>query len=158
MGCPQIERNLQDAMCVARNVCKDPRLVPGGGAAEMAVSRALSQRAANVEGVEAGPYRAVGTALEVIPRTLAQNCGANVIRTLTKLRAQHAGEAGCTFGIDGNSGGWPLWMVAGAGDLLSCVMLGCEQAPCRALLPGGCQHMWEPWHVCCVAQHAYGSG
>lgn len=48
-----------------------------------------------------GPYRAVGQALEVIPRTLAQNCGANVIRTLTKLRAKHAEEPGCTFGIDG---------------------------------------------------------
>lgn len=50
-----------------------------------------------------GPYRSVGQAMEVIPRTLAQNCGANVIRTLTKLRAKHA-ESGCTFGIDGNSG------------------------------------------------------
>lgn len=32
------------------------------------------------EGVEQWPYSAVGVALEVIPRTLAQNCGANVIR------------------------------------------------------------------------------
>ena len=91
-------------MCVARNVCKDPRLVPGGGAVEMAVSRHLNVRSASVEGIEAGPYRAVGSALEVIPRTLAQNCGANVIRVLTKLRAQHAAEPRCTFGIDGNSG------------------------------------------------------
>lgn len=57
-----------------------------------------------VEGVEQHPYRAVGVALEVIPRTLAQNCGANVIRTLTKLRAKHADSTDCTFGIDGNSG------------------------------------------------------
>lgn len=91
-------------MCVARNVAKDPRLVPGGGAVEMAVSHALTAKAAEVEGIEAGPYRAVATALEVIPRTLAQNCGANVIRTLTKLRAQHAEQAHCTVGIDGNSG------------------------------------------------------
>ena len=34
----EIERNLQDAMHVARNVMMDPRLVPGGGAAEMALS------------------------------------------------------------------------------------------------------------------------
>ncbi len=39
--------------------------------------------------------------MEVIPRTLAQNCGANVIRTLTKLRAKHAESPGCTFGING---------------------------------------------------------
>lgn len=53
-----------------------------------------------------GPYRAVGAALEVIPRTLAQNCGANIIRVLTKLRAKHAepDKAGATFGIDGNTG------------------------------------------------------
>ncbi len=53
-----------------------------------------------------GPSRTVGTALEVIPRTLAQNCGANIIRVLTKLRAKHAeaGGAGATFGIDGNTG------------------------------------------------------
>jgi T-complex protein 1 subunit gamma len=43
------------------------------------------------EGVEAWPYKAVGAAMEVIPRTLAQNCGANVIRTLTKLRAKVGG-------------------------------------------------------------------
>ncbi len=43
----------------------------------------------------------MGQALEVIPRTLAQNCGANVIRTLTKLRAKHAEAPDCTFGIDG---------------------------------------------------------
>ena len=57
-----------------------------------------------VQGTEAGPFRAVGAALEVIPRTLAQNCGANVIRTLTKLRAKHAEQEDCTFGIDGNTG------------------------------------------------------
>ena len=54
--------------------------------------------------MEQGPYRAVGEALEVIPRTLAQNCGANIIRTLTKLRAKHSDSSSCTFGIDGNTG------------------------------------------------------
>ncbi len=40
-----MERNLQDAMGVARNVFKDPRLVPGGGAVEMAVARELQDTA-----------------------------------------------------------------------------------------------------------------
>jgi len=108
----EVERNLHDAMGVARNVVHDPRLLPGGGAVEMAVSRALSDEALKIEGVEQWPFKAIGQALEVIPRTLAQNCGANVIRTLTKLRAKHAEatEAGagdgkaCTFGVDGNKG------------------------------------------------------
>lgn len=34
----QVERNLQDAMQVARNVLVDPHLLPGGGAAEMALA------------------------------------------------------------------------------------------------------------------------
>lgn len=34
----QVERNLQDAMQVARNVLIDPYLLPGGGAAEMALA------------------------------------------------------------------------------------------------------------------------
>ena len=54
-----------------------------------------------------GPYKAAGQALEVIPRTLAQNCGTNVIRALTKLRAKHSEKGGSTFGIDGNKGA--LW-------------------------------------------------
>ena len=107
----EVERNLHDAMGVARNVVHDPRLLPGGGAVEMAVSRAITEEALKIEGVEQWPFKAIGQALEVIPRTLAQNCGANVIRTLTKLRAKHAestasetGGKACTFGIDGNKG------------------------------------------------------
>ena len=34
-----MERNLQDAMNVARNVMTEPLLVPGGGAAEMALAQ-----------------------------------------------------------------------------------------------------------------------
>ena len=45
----QVERNLQDAMGVARNVCLDPPLVPGGGAVEMAVSHSLAQSATSVK-------------------------------------------------------------------------------------------------------------
>ena len=99
----EVERNLHDAMGVARNVVYDPRLVPGGGAVEMAISKRLNDKAAGISGVEQRPYKAVAEALEVIPRTLMQNCGANVIRTMTKLRAKHADDLD-TFGIDGNTG------------------------------------------------------
>lgn len=100
----EVERNLIDAMGVARNICIDPRLVPGGGACEMAVSRGLTDTASSIQGVESWAYKATGQAMEVIPRTLAQNCGANVIRTLTKLRAKHAESPGCSFGINGDTG------------------------------------------------------
>ncbi|XP_054739350.1 T-complex protein 1 subunit gamma [Anastrepha obliqua] len=97
----ETERNLQDALHVARNLIIEPRLVAGGGAIEMAVSQLLSRKQRK------GPYTAVAQALEIIPRTLAQNCGANTIRTLTALRAKHASHSGdgvCAWGIDGESG------------------------------------------------------
>ncbi|CAG9117035.1 unnamed protein product [Plutella xylostella] len=94
----EIERNLQDALHVAKNLVLNPRLVAGGGAVEMAVSQALAGNAAHTT-----PYRAVAQALEIIPRTLAQNCGANTIRTLTALRARHA-AGNSTYGIDGETG------------------------------------------------------
>ncbi len=44
----EVERNLHDAMGVARNVALDPRLVPGGGAVEMAIARGLNDKASTV--------------------------------------------------------------------------------------------------------------
>lgn len=99
----EVERNLQDAMCVARNVFFNAKLAPGGGATEMAVSVKLEEKAKLLEGVEQWPYRSAAEAMEVIPRTLVQNCGGNAIKILTQLRAKHAnGEH--SFGIDGESG------------------------------------------------------
>ncbi|KAI9684757.1 MAG: T-complex protein 1 subunit gamma [Trizodia sp. TS-e1964] len=99
----EIERNLQDAMAVARNVMFHPRLSPGGGATEMAVSVRLSQKAKTVEGVQQWPYKAIAEAMEVIPRTLVQNAGSSPVRVLTQLRAKHA-EGCSTWGIDGDKG------------------------------------------------------
>lgn len=42
--------------------------------------------------------------MEVIPRTLASNCGSDVVRTITELRAKHAVEGGFMFGIEGETG------------------------------------------------------
>jgi len=102
----EVERNLQDALNVARNLYLEPALVPGGGAAEMEVAHLLTQMAKSLNGVIQWPYKAVASALEVIPRTLAQNCGANTIRSLTALRAKHAleSEKNVNWGINGETG------------------------------------------------------
>uniref|UniRef100_A0A8C6P552 T-complex protein 1 subunit gamma n=1 Tax=Nothobranchius furzeri TaxID=105023 RepID=A0A8C6P552_NOTFU len=100
----EVERNLQDAMQVCRNVLLDPFLLPGGGAVEMAVSKRLTERSRALTGVEQWPYRAVAQALEVIPRTLIQNCGASTIRVLTSLRAKHTQDNSVSWGVDGETG------------------------------------------------------
>ncbi|KAH3899068.1 T-complex protein 1 subunit gamma [Saccharomycodes ludwigii] len=99
----EIERNLQDAMSVARNVMLSPSLSPGGGATEMAVSVKLAERAKQLEGIQQWPYQAVADAMECIPRTLIQNAGENPIRILSQLRAKQA-QGLNTAGIDGENG------------------------------------------------------
>ena len=102
----EIERNLQDALGVARNVVVNPQLAPGGGALEMELACRLHEKASQVEGAMQWPYKALAGAFEVIPRTLAQNCGADVVRVLTELRAKHsaADGSGMMWGINGNTG------------------------------------------------------
>ena len=62
----EVERNLQDALGVARNLVLEPRLVIGGGACEMAVAHALQEKAKSISGVKQWPYSSVAQALEVM--------------------------------------------------------------------------------------------
>ncbi|XP_052827998.1 T-complex protein 1 subunit gamma [Octopus bimaculoides] len=100
----EVDRNLQDALNVTRNVIQEPVLVPGGGATEMALAHALNEKAKSIVTVHQWPYRAIAKALEIIPSTLIQNCGASTIRTLTALRAKHAQPNSTSWGIDGETG------------------------------------------------------
>jgi len=103
----EMERNLQDAMCVGRNILADSKLVPGGGAFEMEVSSRLFEKSKTIQGMLQWPYQAVAQALETIPRTLSQNCGADVVRVITDLRAKHADSKDPNhiyYGVNGNTG------------------------------------------------------
>merc|ERR1712087_792319 len=100
----EMERNLQDAFNVARNVILEPRLLPGGGATEMELASRLKDRSKAIEGTRQYAYKAVADALEVIPRSLAHNCDADTVRVMTDLRARHAVAGGLNWGIDGNKG------------------------------------------------------
>ncbi|RNC50488.1 chaperonin/T-complex protein 1 gamma subunit, partial [Trypanosoma cruzi] len=100
----EMERNLHDAMCVARNIILDPRVVYGAAAVEMYVSSYLMNRSKSITGVQQAAYQAVAMALEVVPRILTSNCGANVIRTVTELRARHSMPDGNFWGVDGTTG------------------------------------------------------
>jgi T-complex protein 1 subunit gamma len=73
----------------------------------MEISNQLREKSKKVEGLLQLPYQAVSNALEIIPRTLAQNCGSNVIKVITELRKKHSdvGDENHTFyGIDGQNG------------------------------------------------------
>jgi len=100
----EMERNLQDALGVCRNLFGQPRIVPGGGAIEMELSQRLSEKSKSMTGLGQQPYKAVALALESIPRTLLQNCGTDVVRKLTELRAKHNEPDGKFWGVDGETG------------------------------------------------------
>merc|ERR1719198_296420 len=91
-------------MNVVRNVLLDTKLLPGGGATEIELSSRLMEKSHKIEGVERWPYRAATSALEVIPRTLVQNCGMDIVRTITKLSEKHADPKSYTWGVDGVTG------------------------------------------------------
>ncbi|TMS35826.1 hypothetical protein L596_003138 [Steinernema carpocapsae] len=104
----EVERNLQDALHVVRNVIINPRLVPGGGALEMALANQLNENSKTIHGVKQFAYKQIAAALEVIPRTLIQNCGGSTVRVITGLRALHMHVAdkpnNWKFGINGQTG------------------------------------------------------
>ncbi|MDD4497525.1 MAG: thermosome subunit beta [Methanosarcinaceae archaeon] len=94
-----IDSALEDAMRVVGVAIEDEKLVAGGGSPEVEVALRLQEYAATLEGREQLAVKAYAEALEVIPRTLAENAGLDPIDMLMELRSQH--EKGMkTAGLD----------------------------------------------------------
>jgi T-complex protein 1 subunit gamma len=91
---------------VSKNIFLDPFLVLGGGATEMSIAHYLRTKSKSISGKQQFAYASVADALEVIPRTLATNCGVKTIRVITQLRAKHAENPvqNACWGIDGSTG------------------------------------------------------
>merc|ERR1711939_1000131 len=69
----EAKRSLHDAMCVARNLIKDNRIVYGGGSAEISCSLAVSDYAETVKGIEQYAIQGFADALDDVPMALAEN-------------------------------------------------------------------------------------
>jgi thermosome len=94
----ELERAIHDAIRVVGIVVEDGKYVVGGGAPEMELARALHEYATTIGGREQLAVEAYARALEVIPRTIAENAGLDMIDALVALRSAHeAGQktAGC---------------------------------------------------------------
>ncbi|MEM2866353.1 MAG: thermosome subunit beta [Candidatus Hadarchaeales archaeon] len=96
----EIERGLTDALGVVAAAVEDNKYVYGGGAPEMALATRLRDYADTVGGREALAVRAFADALEVIPKTLAENAGMDSVDILVELRAKHAKQEGKYYGVD----------------------------------------------------------
>ena len=99
----ELERAIHDALMVVSVVVEGKKIVAGGGAPETELSLRLREYAASVGGRGQLAIEAFASAMEIVPRTLAENSGLDPIDMLVALRSAH--EAGKkTFGLDVDAG------------------------------------------------------
>ena len=101
----EAERALNDALYVISDVAEMPKMVPGGGAIEMEVAKEVKTYARQIGGREQLAIEAFANALEVIPRTLAENAGLDTLNTMVAMRAAHEKKNGTTMGVNVFDGG-----------------------------------------------------
>ena len=96
----EVARAIDDAIGVVKCALEEGKIVAGGGATELELAKRLRKFAETVAGREQLAVKAFADALEVIPRTLAENSGLDPIDMLVKLRAAHEKEGGEVCGLD----------------------------------------------------------
>ena len=98
-------RSLNDALYVISDVAELPKMVPGGGAIEMEIAKEVRGYARQVGGREQLAIEAFADALEVIPRTLAENAGLDILDTMVAMKAAHEKKNGLKMGVNVFKGG-----------------------------------------------------
>jgi thermosome len=84
-----MERALDDAVHAVADVIEDQRVIPGGGASEVELSLRLREYASTLKGREQLAVAKFAEALEIVPKTLAENAGFNFIDKLVELKKGH---------------------------------------------------------------------
>jgi T-complex protein 1 subunit epsilon len=79
---------------------KNHKIVPGGGATELACAIYVDQEADKIEGVEQYSIKGFAEALEEIPLALATNSGYNSIQYVSDLKEQQVKSNSPYFGVD----------------------------------------------------------
>ena len=96
----EAERAMIDSLSVVSDVIENNKVVAGGGAVEIEIAKELRKYATKVGGREQLAVEAFADAVEVIPRTLAENAGLEPIDILVQLRQAHDTPDGKNMGIN----------------------------------------------------------
>ena len=99
----ELERGLHDALFVVKVALEDGKMTAGGGAAATSVSMVLRDYAPSVGGREQMAIEAFANAMEVVPKTLAENAGLDPIDMMIEMRRTHK-KGNKYAGIDVNNG------------------------------------------------------
>ncbi|XP_015117274.1 T-complex protein 1 subunit theta [Diachasma alloeum] len=111
-----IERCIDDGVNTFKAVTRDGRFVAGAGATEIELAAQIAAYADTRPGLEQYAVRKFATALEVFPKTLADNTGNRASELVSKLYAAHK-EGNKTFGFDIEGAGAAVHDAAKAGIL-----------------------------------------
>tara|TARA_B100000315_G_scaffold139008_2_gene128113 strand:- start:6089 stop:7747 length:1659 start_codon:yes stop_codon:yes gene_type:complete len=95
----EVERALEDCLGVVPAALRDKKVLAGGGAPEVEVSKQLRTYAKSVGGREQLAIESFADSLEVIPRALSENAGLDPIDVIVDLRSKHQ-KSGIKMGID----------------------------------------------------------
>lgn len=104
MRLEEAERAFDDALGVACQLIREPQLLPGGGATQIALARRLRRYAEKIPGREQMAIEGFAAALESIPRILATNAGLDPIDELLRVTAAQAKTDSAWQGLDVNTG------------------------------------------------------
>ncbi|MEK6938605.1 MAG: thermosome subunit alpha [Nanoarchaeota archaeon] len=85
----EIKRAVTDAVGDLAASLRDGKVVAGAGAVEMELAKGIRTYARTLQGREQLAVQAFAEALEIIPRTLAENAGLDPLDVLAKLRNEH---------------------------------------------------------------------
>ncbi len=96
----EADRAMNDALSVVADVVEDNKIVAGGGATEAEIAKVLRGFATKVGGREQLAIEAFADALEIVPKTLAENAGLESIDILVGLRSAHEKKNGHLMGVD----------------------------------------------------------
>jgi len=99
----EVDRALNDALYVVRNIVIQPEVTYGGGSLAAEIAKELRNYASSLVGREQYAVNSFADAIESLPSTLAENGGLDPIDILVALRSAHS-EGKLTHGVDVLSG------------------------------------------------------
>ena len=85
-----LERAMDDGVNAYKALTRDSRAVQAGGATEIAIAKRLSDFAKTQTGLDQYAIQKFAQALELVPRTLAENAGLDATSVVASLYAAHA--------------------------------------------------------------------
>ena len=96
----EVDRSIEDAVGAVASAVEVGKIVAGAGAPEAEVAKRLRKLSEKYSGREQLAIKAFADAMEVVPRSLAENAGLDPIDILVELRARHENANGVNFGVD----------------------------------------------------------